>query len=510
MDWLNLPAPESDRQPAFQDLASAKLWLGAQPKAQPLLMQSVLGEQLDALDAAQLPPALAVELLNLLHGAIIPVQASLEVRFTRKALPMPNEEERIFAAAQKLWTRLGIAYLRLAPHFAPREKCPLLFRAANAFRMAQFAHFQASRECPAQLDELLFSTLIQAADAGILRQPHSDSAFRHFGEANIAGLLAWAFLLRLVNPYHMTAAQLTVANRTISRWRELCNFQMDAEHAAPALDIPLAERFGARLPDSVPQYLNIQPVVRKIHARVVSLRAGETPESLKLGRELSGTACIRLLGDIEQRLRPPTKTLDRESGQIILAFGAEHAYAVFREELLNPEAPMDVQSDSLSNQRMALFGFDQVARMPTAVQRLKIPGEPWTLENGQAIRQPEAGPRRLAPCLISANRSERPQLGVLHALLGDASGTLTAKLEWYSGTVEACRLQQPGLRDTKLARVAVFLLNQDGQMSLVLPNNAPIRPGIGLALEGSTMHHLVPTEVVERGIDFVRYACRPG
>lgn len=510
MHWLNLPAPEADHEPAFQDLAGAKIWLSAQPKAQPLLMQSVLGEQLNAIDAARLPPATAVELLNLLHNAIIPAQASLEIRFTRKALPMPNEEERIFVASQKLWMRLGIAYLRLAPHFAPKEKCPLLFRAANAFRMAEFTHFQASRECPAQLDELLFSVLIQASGAGILRQPHTDSDFRYFGEANIAGLLAWAFLLRLVNPYHLTAAQLTVANRAISRWRELCNFQMEADHSGQALDIPLAGRFGSNLPDDVPHYLNIQPIVRKIHSRIVSLRTGASPESLKLGRELSGTACIRLLGDIEQQLRPSTQSRVKESGDLLLAFGAEHAYAVFREEALNPDAPMDVQSESLSNQRMALFGFDQVSRMPTAVPKLEIPGEPWTLADGRAIRQPANGPRRLAPCLISTRRSGQPQLGVLRALLGDASGTLSAELDWYPGTIEACYLQQPGLRDTKQARIAVFLLDQGKQMSLVLPNNAPIRPGIGLALEGDLVRHLVPTEVVDRGIDFVRYACRAG
>ena len=31
---------------------------------------------------------------------------------------------------------------------------------------------------------------------------------------------------------------------------------------------------------------------------------------------------------------------------------------------------------------------------------------------------------------------------------------------------------------------------------------------LGLALEGTSLEHLVPTEVLERGVDFVRYACR--
>lgn len=510
MHWLNLPEPESTSPPAFPDLAGARAWLAAQPQAQPLLMQKALTEQVDAIDAARLPPPLAVELLNLLHSASIPAQASLEVRFTHKALPMTNEEERIFAASQQLWTRLGIAYLRLTPHFAPKDKCPLLQRATNAFRMAEFTHFQAGREYPPLLDQLLFSILAQAESSGILRMPHQDPDYPHLGEANIAGLLIWAFLLRLTDPYRLTAGQLAVANRALSRWRELCTFQAEAEPSSAATVIPLEARFGISLPEGMPRGLNIHPAIRKIHSRIVSLRAGATPESLKLGRELSGTACIRLLADIEQRLRDEPQTAATEQGELALVFGTEHAYAIFTNELLNPDASMDVQSESLSNQRMAVFGFDQVSRMPTAVQKLHVPGEIWNMVAGKATRPAAGGPRRLAPCLIAANRSGQPQLGVLRGLLGDATGSLKASLDWYEGNIEACRLQQPGLREHKLARVAAFLINTGNQMSLVLPNNAPIRPGIGLALEGPFVRHLVPTEVIERGVDFVRYACRAG
>ena len=171
---------------------------------------------------------------------------------------------------------------------------------------------------------------------------------------------------------------------------------------------------------------------------------------------------------------------------------------------------MDVQSESLSNQRMAVFGFDRVSRLSTAVQKLQIPTEAWAMTDGIAIRQAADGPRRLAPCLVATVRSGQAQLGVLRGLMADADGSLKAKLDWYGGTIEAYRLQQPGLREHKLPRIAVFLLSEGQQMSLLIPSNAPIRPGIGIALEGPFIQHLVPIEVVERGIDFVRYSCRPG
>lgn len=507
MYWLNLPAPESGRSPAFGDLAGARAWLAAQPQAQPLLMQNALAEQVSAIDAAGLPPNVVVSLLNLLHGAIVPAQTSLEIRFTRRPLPMAGEEEKIFLASQKLWTRLAIAYLRPAPHFAPRDKVSLLFRAANALRMAQFNHFQASRECPPELDQWLCSILIQASSAGILRIAEVDPHFRHFGEANIAGILAWAFLLRLVNPYHLSGPQLVVANRALSRWRELCDFRVEVDPAAPQHDISLSARLGADLPGNTPSHLNIHAIIRKIHSRVVSLRTGATTDSLKLGRELSPTACIRLLGDIEQRLRHEDKAPAGESGEISLSFGTDQAYAVFREETGTP----------VSGEAHAVFpssaeeGFDTTLNFPPVIQKSSIPCENWKLANGTAKRAAGNGLRRSSPCLIAARMGTLPRLGVLRSLLTDIDGMLTADPDWFTGKVEACCLQQPGLRDTHLARIPVFVISSGQHLSLILPGNAPIRPGIGLALEGEeNVYHLVPTEVIDRGLDFVHYACRNG
>lgn len=509
MHWLNLPAAEPSRASAFADLASARAWLAAQPQAQPLRMLELLGEQINALDAAQLVPALAIEQLDLLHGATVTALGSLESRYTRKPLPLPADEQQIFAASQQLWTRLGIAYLRLAPHFAPKDKCRPLFRAAHAFRTAEFCHFQAACACPPLLDRLLFAVLQQAESAAILRLPLSDRDLPHLGEGNIAGILAWAFLVRLIDPYRLTGPQLNVANRALSRWRELCSFHGEADQGRRARDIPLALLFGGELPEGMPRWLGIRSIARKIEARIEALHNGETPESLRLGRELSGTACIRLLTDIDHYLQARVLRPSGESGQVDLAFGPENAYAVFTGTRLNPDASMDIGSAALANERMAVFGFDRVSRMPTAVRRLEIPSEVWQVSDGLASRSPEAGERRQAPCLIAAPAARQARLGVLRGLLVDAGGQLGGNLDWYDAQIEACTLKPLGPREEKMPRVAAFLLHEGSKLSLLLPGNAPVRPGIGLALEGGTLEHLVPLEVIERGIDFVRYACRP-
>lgn len=509
MHWLSLPEPRKNIALAFDDLAGARAWLAGQPQAQPLHMLAALRLQIEAIDGAPLPPALAVELLGLMRKAAVPAQLNLEARYFRKALPMQDEDQRSFEVAQQLWTRLGIAYLRQAPEFPPAGQSLPLNRAASAFRMAEYCHFQAAHECPPLLDRLLFGVLAQAAANGLLDVPLADPDFPHLGEAKLGGQLAWAFLLRLIDPFRLSASQLAVANRALSRWRELTAFQAEFGDDPKAHCADLETLFGGPLPDAVPRWLNVRTVARKLRQRIEALKAGESPEALKLGRELSANACIRLFKEIDASLRPRVERPATEIGEIEIAFGGEHAYAVLKGDFLNPVGSLGAGSASLAHQRMALFGFDRVSQMPTAVKKLNVPGEMWTLVDGQAIRAAgQSGARRQAPCLIAASRQGKPRLGLMLGLQTTAGDALAATLHWYDETVEAGWLPPLGPREKDPPRVPAFLLRAAHSVSLILPANAGIRLDYGLTLEGCSVKHLVPVEVLERGVDFVRYACR--
>ncbi len=507
MDWLTLPEPRKNITLAFADLATAKAWLATQPQAQPMHMLAAISLQIEAIEATALPPQLGIELLSLLRTAAVPAQEAIESRYIRKALPMLDDDQRSFEVAQRIWLRLGTAYLRLAPHFAPAEKCLPLHRAACAFRMAQYCHFLAARECPRLLDQLLFAVLTQAENSGQLRQALPDPDFPHFGEANIGGHLAWAFLLRLVDPYRLSAAQLAVANRAISRWRELASFQTIPDDDPASHSVDLAPLFGDALPDGIPRWMEVRKVSHKIEQRIDALRQGESPESLKLGRELSPTACIRLLRDIEVSLDVHAQQQGTEIGEIELAFGAEFAYAAFTGEMIVQSGSLDLQSASLAHQRTAMFGFDRVSTMPTAVKKLNVPGENWLLVDGKAIRPADRrGARRQSPCLIASTSLGTPRLGVMVGLQSMPGDALAADLRWYENRIEAGRLVRPAAPGQTTPIIPVFLLHDGEDCSLIVPSIAGIRLDNGVTLQGTSVNHLVPTEVLERGVDFVRYA----
>lgn len=509
MHWLTLPEPHKDRISAFKDVASARAWLAGQLQAQPLKMLGVLLEQIEAVDGATFPPATALELLNLLRTASIPIQENLESHYLRKALPMHEEDLKIFMLAQRCWTSLGIAYLRLAPHFPQASKIIAFHHAATSFRMAELAHFQAAVECPALLDRLLFIVLVQAEAANLLRVSIVDPDYPKIGKANIAGHLAWAFSLRLIDPYRLTAAQLVFANRALGRWRESASFQSHPEDDSSAREVNMSQIFGLDCHEGMPCWLNVRPIVRKIKQRLEALKAGETLDALKLGRELSLGVAMSLLREMDLRLNARRTRTNLETGDIEIAFGSENAYAVLKEELLNPPKSLDTTSATQAHERLAMFGFDQPANMPTAVQKFEVPTETWTLAAGKAKRVAKPDDiRRQSPCLIVSYRGGVARLGVMHGLQIASDGTLMADLDWYRETPEACILRRQFPQDNNEPRVPAFLSRGEKALSLILPASAGVRLETGIMIEGTTVQHLVPVDVIERGIDFVRYACR--
>ncbi len=503
MHWLDFPPPRNNRQLAFSNPENARAWLARQPQADPVQMQSILLNQIEALDGGALPPLETLPLLNILKSAANGIQASLEPRYLRKPLPMTTADQKIFEAARQLWTQLGIAYLRRAPHFAPAERLLPLHQAASSIRLAEYCHLQAAQECPVLLDRLLFAILEQAERASLQRLPVVDPDLRHQGESNIAGHVAWAFLLRLIEPYRFSAHQLAVANRALGRWRELANFQTIPDSDPKAQAIMLDQLFGGPIPEALPGYLDVRPIIRKIRNRIEALQAGESPENLKLGRELSSAACIQLLHDMHICLSQRNSTPATEVGELALTFGSENAYTLFSGKPLNSQG-LGAKSATISHQRVAMFGFDRLSHLPNAVHKVDVPSEAWTLLDGLAMRPLEAGERHLSPCLVATASENGPRLGVLLGLRSASDGALRAQLSWYPEQVSAGTIKRASGPQSS---IPVFTLIRGEKTYLIAPSNAGIKLNVSLNLEETSPAQLTPIEVSERGTDFVRYLC---
>ncbi|HJW25360.1 MAG TPA: hypothetical protein VJ576_10715 [Rhodocyclaceae bacterium] len=509
MYQFELPAPGPAAVPPFRSADEAAAWLARQPLAQPAQMQAVLQQAIGAVDASDIPPAARRGVLDRLRSAVVLAQTALEPRFSRKPLPLPTADAEHFLAARRLWRLLAVAYLRIAPELPAADAALALHRAAVALRAEQYAHFLAAYEVPAELLLLLHGIASAAEALGVQYTPLGDPDYKHISESHIAGHVAWTFMLQFADPYRLSMAQLTVANRALSRWRELAAFRMQPDDSPRARDLPLMDLLGrAGLAKGGPRWLDVRPVVRKLRHRIEALEGGQRPEELKLGRELSATACARLLGQLDEALQPGPAAAGGESGNLSLVFGAENIYALLAGERLNPAAE-DTRPRTVDHQRLAVFGFDNRVTPVAAAKPAQVSGETWQAGDGFVWRAPEAGVRLLSPCLVAAapGAGQTPRLGVLLGLRVGRDGRLRARLQWYGGPVQAASVQVGGAGGP--ARVPVFVVGDDGALSLVLPAAAPVRPDGRLALEGSGRAPVGLGQVLERGSDFVRYAAAP-
>jgi hypothetical protein len=283
----------------------------------------------------------------------------------------------------------------------------------------------------------------------------------------------------------------------------LANFQAVPDNDPKAQAIALDSLFGCAIPEGLPRFLDVRPIVRKIRHRLEALQAGESPESLKLGHELSSAACIRLLYDMRTCLTRHSSTPATEVGEVALAFGTENAYTLYAGKPLNSEG-LGAKSATLAHQRVALFGFDRLSHLPNAVRKLDVPSETWSLVDGMAVRQIDAGERHLTPCLVATATEKGVRLGVLLALRAASDDALRAQLSWYQDEISAGFIRRSsGTPST----IPVFTLSRAGKTYLIAPGNAGIKLDVGLTLEEASPSHLTPTEVSERGTDFVRYLC---
>jgi len=507
MNWQQLPKPHAGAAPAFADPAAAQAWLASIAALPPAGAIAALGTQVDAVDGAGWSGPNVVQSLNVLRAAVVPLHALAEGDYARKALPLDAGAERAFATAERFWRHLAIAYLRAVPQCTPANRCLPLQRAAHALRLAQHASFVAGRKIHTGLDPL-FATVLGLSEAnGVLDRPLADAEFPNEGKGTVSGQIAWALILRVIDPYHLTLIQLPFANRLLRRWRELATLQASPGTARRAHLLDIGHLLGCPLPPEASRYLNLRSIRHKLAGRIQALEAGESPEALNLGRALSAAAALRLLKDFERHLERRANPRGSPAGDLELVFGAEGAYAVFKNRLLNATGRDDVSHDTDVYRRPMLPSVAQAQR--TSAAPLKVAGEPWRCtDDGRAVRAAsQTGGRHASPCLVSAMIGDRPRLGILASLCGADDGSLSGEIAWLEGEVEAGCLRQLLPRGDKLLRVPAFVQRAGDGLCLIVPPDAGVRLGVRQDLAGMPLPDATPVEVVARGSDFVQYAC---
>ncbi len=515
MPIITLPEPDASLESSLRDAAEGRAWLANQMQVQPLRMLRALLKEIKAIDHCLSVPATRLELLDVLRPAVIQAQAGVAIRYAHKPLPLLRDEQEIFEQARDLWHAFAIAYLRPIPLLPQQLVQQALHRSAVALREVLHCHFIAGIEVRPDFLRLLYDILITAEAQGLQRNRMADPDYPQLSQSTIAGDVTWSFLLVLSDPYRFSQAQFNVANRAFSRWCELASFQTEPSQDRHAKTISLAKWLGEDVvAEGKPQWLDVRPVVRKIRQRVEALQAGETPESLRLGRELTPAGCIRLMRELDHILRPRPKSLGDvlDCDTVDLVFGNENLYLLLAGKPLSDHA-LSAQSSHISHDRLALFGFDNAANRIDHVKDERALAEMWTVEDQWILRAAPDGGQVVAPLLVGIRPKgeESPLLAVLVGLRQTNDGWLAANVRLFPAPpASALQKVTAALPGTQPARQPLFLLPDDEaaglSASICLPTGSGLRQGGLLALEESPVEHIRLGEVIERGSNFVRFA----
>lgn len=519
--------------PAFASADACRKWLARLPLANAVQTQAEILAQINLLNRHAAAPLERLKILDTLRGPIIFAGTETSRRFAGHPLPFTPSEQAAFDTNRVLGQAATSGYLLCIDACLAGER-GIADAAATACERAmatlageQFEYYRAGREIPRDFWRRLHRAF---AAAERLAVSESDVPDRHVDKRQTSARAFYAFILMLhaASPYELSARQLTVVRRWLSRWSsripvlaappadfKLPPLAVDLSGEAPAMQKPAA--IGNL------RYLDPTPLARKIKRRVTGLQQGATPESLGLGDDCKQPGCEQLLRHLYERCCKGgiarTDTRRPASGQCRFILGAEaaHYYLSGRKPFEPP-----VRGAELTKQQ-----FDALATFG----RITMPKEDnYSLQHGYRIEtwrivdESKGGMRLSRLPGADGNRVSR---GCLAAVAVTGTGFLLASLRWVMQSEE------------QAIHAGIQLIAGAPRMIAVFPGDAPHgkeswRPGflcpevadlnipatlilpagwhrLGRIIEIFDHGHgkVRLARVVERGIDFERSEYEP-
>lgn len=389
MTWFSLPETQTVNRAAFHDAAGAAAWLAGQPQANVTAMLDALVAQLSAFNTFTVPPRERFKVLEVLRKAVFAVSGECQRRFDGKPLPLLPAEQAALDGARLLWRACRLGYLHCLRACLDRDETLLsradkvAHRAITCLRMEQWCCYLAGTDVDAAFWRDLHAVYASAERLGVLAESVEDGLPRETTASTISGQYGMALLLHLANSFALTRTQFATAARWLVRWRELVVVQdlpeTRAKSCCAALDLVATTALHDNCkPAEQPRWLVLDAVLRKMRKRLESLNAGESPESLKLGSNLSAEACATLLETLSDHLRMPASSVPHpvgEGGDVEVVWGIDNIYRQLGGRNLAEPSPTTTYVGRVRTDQLAVFGH---VVDPSRDQM--VPCEAWRIE----------------------------------------------------------------------------------------------------------------------------------
>lgn len=303
---FELPAPSDANPPAITTARACRDWLSVQPLANPAHAQAVLLRQVNLLNRYQLAPAERLKILELVRDPVVYAQTESARKFAGRPLPFSPSEQDALDANRQLWRALQVGYWHcldaclnrdgsMAPHAAL-----IVQRAMAALRGELLDIYRAAQEPPNPIWQSLHRLYACAEELGVADKPLSDSTQSSHPGTSIQAIYGHTLLTHHASPYELTSRQLQLVERWMHRWsNKITILDHEPRTEKPRFfvaDLDSDSPGGIRAEGMArPRWLELSPLAGSIKRRIVKLKQGESPASLKLGDDFPAGACENLL-----------------------------------------------------------------------------------------------------------------------------------------------------------------------------------------------------------------------
>ena len=530
--------------PAFTDARGCKDWLGALPLTNIPQAQTLVLEQLQALNAADFSALERLKCLELLRDKIAFLQGEQRSRYFGKTIPLSPNDSTAWTTGRALLEEMETGYRKClvdaragAGEAAQHE--PLIAQRVMRYIGAQMLfHALVYRRFDPALWTRLHELYADAVSKGIGSQPVKDSLEGgEGGNTSVADSYAQVVLLQAAFLSEMTAPQIDFTEALLKMWSrkvQLLGAPPEGDtRRLDALVIDPAKPIGARpqpRPDlqSGHRIVDTAALSQSIRKRIHGLQGGEDVATLGLPPQSATVDPLVELKRLHKLWcegappRPAPKPSSTEKAGLVFGIGEIHFFAsggkAFeqpgkKDRELTQQEQKDIEVFGRVREQTSLNVMAQTQGRGTVMPSVTVEGWPVVdeLQGAVRVQRPNTSSKGVAIGRLAAIRMGDAApfyLGWITELVQETDGRLIATISLFPGKPEPLAARAGDSRNrasaqwTQALRLPALERLQI-PATLVLPSGLGHR-GRGVEIWSGGAKEATVEDILEHGTDFDR------
>jgi hypothetical protein len=528
------PPPAVTGAPSFSDARGCKEWLGALPLTNIPQAQTLVLEQLRALNAAEFDGLERLKCLELMREKVAFLQGEQRSRYFGKSLPLSPNDSTAWTNGRTLLEEMETGYRRC---LATAEQqggeigrlAALISQRIVRYIGAQMLfHAIVYRRFDPQLWTRLHQQYAAAETSGLAAERIKDSMEGEGGASSVAEAYAQVVLIQAAFLSEMTAPQMDFAEALLRLWVRkvavLAEPPQGNTAPADALVVDLTKSIGAR-PQlrselaGAHRIVDTEQLSRSMRRRIHGLTTGEDVATLGLPAEASALDALGELKRLHKLWcegappRPSPMPSKTEKAGLVFGLGDIYFFVTGGKPFEQPDKKRELTSQE--KQDIEVFGRVREQTQSKMMGAMNYTVESWAVVDEMLgavrVQRPQTASKGIAIgklCAVRLGDTAPFFLGMIKELVHETDGRIIATVSVYPGRPEAVAVRAGDARNRANAHwTQGFRLPALDQLhipaSLVVPSGMGQR-GRGVEVWSEGARESTVEDVLERGGDFDR------